>query len=135
VPPCGARRLQRESAQTAPIGERRHRGRAQGAAGRHGAMMALARRPLVVVMSGAFGSASACRRVGHPAGPDADSTSRSPAGGQFRRQQTCRSSRPPACGWGCALGGRRRIHCLRSVGRRGRTIFRMPAIRPERTHQ
>ena len=53
--PCGDRRRRRESARTAPIGERRHRGRAQGAAGRHGADGADAQ-ALVVVMSGAFGS-------------------------------------------------------------------------------
>src|ERR1022692_4376076 len=51
--PCGDRRLRRESARTAPIGERRHRGRAQRTAEQHGEDGAVAQ-ALVVVMSGAF---------------------------------------------------------------------------------
>ena len=98
---CVARRLQRESARTAPIGERRHRGRAQGAAGRHGAMMARSRGPLVVAMSGAFRSAWACRRVSHL--PDLTPIdfalfTRATPGGQFRRQQPPDTMRPRISG-------------------------------------
>ena len=50
---CVARRLQRESARTAPIGERRHFGPARRRADSTARMMA-SRSPWVVVMSGAF---------------------------------------------------------------------------------
>ena len=88
--PCGDRRLQRESARTAPIGERRHRGRAQGAAGQHGGDGAVARPLWVVAMSTAFGERGASRS-------DSQCPVRMPidlralpardAGGPFRRQQ------------------------------------------------
>ena len=58
--------------------------RAQGAAGRHGAMMALARRPLSVAMSGAFRSACARRR---PCWGEAQTVA-------FRRMLGGRSARP-----------------------------------------
>src|ERR1022692_2489269 len=91
------RRLRRESARTAPVGARGHRALAQGAAGRHGAMMARSRGPLVVAMSGAFRSAWACRRVSHL--PDLTPIdfalfTRATPGGQFRRQQPPDTLRP-----------------------------------------
>jgi hypothetical protein len=54
------------------------------------AVIARSRKPWLVVMSGAFRSACACRRVSQFAGPDADrlrALHARDAGGPFRRQQ------------------------------------------------
>ena len=101
-PPCGSRRLrsnppeQRPSVSAAPS----HRRSAQP---RSTAMMARSGSPLVVVMSGAFRSAWACRRVSQFAVPTPDAFRALPAGdarGQFRRQPpvVCRFGRQLADG-------------------------------------
>ena len=95
---CVARRLQRESARTAPIGERRHFGPARRTSDSTARMMA-SRSPWVVVMSGGFRSAS--RRVSQFAGPDADAfraLHAGDAGGQFRRQPPPDAMRPRISG-------------------------------------
>jgi hypothetical protein len=70
-------------------------------------IMARSGSPLAVAMSGAFGSAGACRRVGHCR----DRLRALPAG-RCRRPVAapavrCPSLGPPAGGWGCAARGRR----------------------------
>jgi hypothetical protein len=139
---CGDRRScvnppeQRPSASAASAHRRR-------APPRSTARMAGARRLLMVVWlarsgapvpAGGWATCQARRRSTFALFPRAIPPANS--GGQFQRPvpapaARCPLPRPQACGWGCAPCGRPRIHCLRSVGRRGRTIFRMPAIRQQ----